>query len=136
NSYSKLTLNYKQPWLANRAKTIIESLGYHVAQRNYEQAGVSLIVCYRSAYGNRIADEMGRGSLNKHIPESILFNENKDILVSFLKGYFAGDGWYNPKRSTLTATTVSRRLAEEIQMAFIRLGCFAGVGYHKRKKSK
>lgn len=135
-SYSKLTLNYQQPWLAERAKSIIESFGYYVVEKCYEQDGVRLVKCYRSAYRNRIADEIGRGSQNKHIPESILFNENKDILVSFLKGYFAGDGWYNVERSTLTATTVSRRLAEEIQMAFIRLGCFAGIGYYKRNKSK
>lgn len=132
---SKLTLNFKQPWLADRSKELIESLGYHVNRREREQEGTCCVICSRSAYSERLEYEMGKGSVNKHIPESILFNENEEILVSFLKGYFSGDGWYDRERSSLKAFTVSRRLAEELQMAFIRLGYFAGVSFNKREKS-
>lgn len=135
-SSSKLTLNYKEVWLADKSQELIEKLGYHVNRRLRIDEGTCCIICSKTAYSFKMAQEIGIGSVNKHIPESILFNENDSILVSFLKGYFAGDGSYNKQRQSLYASTVSKQLALELQMAFVRLGYFAKLNYNKREKSK
>ena len=132
----KWTLNVHEPALAERLATILEGMGYHTSQRIREAEGTHCVLTYKRSLVRRVDKELGHGSTKKQIPDSILFNSNKNILIAFLKGYFVGDGWYNKERSTLTASTVSKKLALDIQMAFNLLGNFAGVNYHKREKYK
>lgn len=132
----KWTLNVKEPQTAQRVADTLERLGYHTSQRIRPDEGTHCVLTYKRILVRKVDAEIGHGSINKHIPKSILFNSNREILVSFLKGYFAGDGWYNAERSTLTATTVSKHLALDIQTAFVRLGYFTVINCCKRQKSK
>lgn len=132
----KWTLNVKEPQIAQRVADTLERLGYHTSQRIRPDEGTHCVLTSKRIIVRKVDAEIGHDSINKHIPKSILFNSNREILISFLKGYFAGDGWYNAERSTLTASTVSKYLALDIQTAFVRLGYFAVINYCKRQKSK
>lgn len=131
----KWTLDYKKPELAKKVVDTLEELGYHTSGRIRPDEGTHCVLTYKRVLTRRIDKEIGHGSYNKCIPESILFNKNKNILISFLKGYYSGDGWFDNNRQTLTATTVSKRLILELQMAWNRLGYFARINTTIRKKN-
>lgn len=133
---SKWTLNYKEPELAERVVKTLENLGYHTSQRIRPDEGTHCVLTYKRVLTKKIDEKIGHGSLNKHIPDDILFNKDENILVSFLKGYFAGDGYFDKRRQTLYASTISKNLALDIQMAFNRIGYFASINFYKRDKSK
>jgi len=68
---------------------------------------------------------MGKGAHNKCIPNEVLFNDDLDVLLSFLRGYVMGDGTTNGHR--VQVSTVSKTLALQVQLAIARLGRFAGI---------
>lgn len=74
--------------------------------------------------GRWLVEHCGKGSKNKRIPASILYNSDIDILKAFLKGYIDGDGHYN---TSVNFTTVSKILALQVQAAFTRLGVLAHI---------
>ncbi len=63
----------------------------------------------------------GNKAKNKKIPTQILLS-NKRCLSSFLSGYFSGDGTTSSKRLDIRASTVSKRLADEIIYSLKRFG--------------
>lgn len=133
---SKWTLNYKEPELAERVIKTLENLGYHTSERIRPNEGTHCVLTYKRVLTKKIDEKIGHGSLKKHIPDDILFNKNESILISFLKGYFAGDGYWNKKTNVLTATTVSEKLAIDIQAALLSLGYCAGIIKHKKRERK
>lgn len=133
---AKWTLNVYNTQLIEKTYNILKKIGLHVGKAMDKKHGVCRLVISNYSFSKLMCEKIGRYSINKHIPEDILFNKNEKILISFLKGYFSGDGWYDKKRQSLTASTVSKRLSLEIQMAGIRLGGFFSINYYKREKSK
>ncbi len=61
----------------------------------------------------------GDKSSNKRVPE-IIFNSNKEVIHSFLKAYFEGDGYKGI--DCLEISTSSKNLAYEIFLLFLKLG--------------
>jgi intein/homing endonuclease len=61
------------------------------------------------------------GSFNKSIPDVVLESSN-DILRAFLKGYYAGDGWFSRDGLCSTAGTRSKQLRDDLLYALLRLG--------------
>lgn len=93
-------------------------------------------------FGGRLASLLftdvlgcGKGAEKKQIP-NIVFNMPNSLKLEFLKGYFRGDGnvKITPKGCRLWANTVSRKLASDLIMLLLQLGCFATV--EKKKATK
>lgn len=57
----------------------------------------------------------------RYIPRWIL-NSSPEVIQAFLDGYLAGDGWSD---GTDHALTISRRLADDLQEAFVKTGSSA-----------
>lgn len=58
----------------------------------------------------------GRGAENKHIPKEVL-SLPKETLRMFIDGYMSGDGCYIASKNIHKATTISKRLAYDLQFA-------------------
>lgn len=70
---------------------------------------------------NFFREECGDSSQTVHIPLSILYNKNKEILRKFLEGLYLGDGCLC-KTGWNTLTTVSERLKNDVIIGLLRLG--------------
>lgn len=69
------------------------------------------------------ADNCGRGAANKKVPEAV-FELASSLKWAFLKAYLEGDG----SKIDGTATTVSRRLRDDIQRLAVELGIHTSYG--------
>lgn len=127
------TLNYKEPELANRLVKILGEIGVRYRVDEHPETGTRRVTVSKTQLCRKLVEQVGLGSLNKHIPQDILYNADKSLLVNFLKGYYAGDGSYVKTHSTVEATTVSRTLAQQLQLAWCRLGYYAKTTVCKRK---
>jgi len=120
--------------LAKRLASILTSLGYNPQVRERE---TTLVVRFSSSILARALREWcGHLAQNKKIPDFILYHRNETLLRSFLKGYHKGDGnvtkdWRGPVFDR--ASTTSRILALQIQLAYARLGRFARLRKEKRE---
>lgn len=123
----KWTLNYKEPELANKLYQIFESLNLHYNVREREKEGTRCVIVTKVQFCKKLDEEVGHGSKSKKIPRSILYNENKKILLSFLKGYYAGDGSFDKEGGILRSTTVSFLLSQQLQSAWTSLGVFSKI---------
>ncbi len=63
------------------------------------------------------ADWFGRGAANKQLPSWIRHHQDRDLVMAFITGYFAGDGHNSESASGVrnAAGTVSRLLALQLQ---------------------
>lgn len=132
----KWTINVNEPEIAERAARILEDAGYHTSQRIRHDEGTHCVLTYKRSLVRKIDKEIGHGSRNKKIPETILFNANKNLLIAFLKGYYAGDGYYSKKAFAMTASSYSRQLMLDVQIAWHRLGYFARIQTSIRKSNQ
>lgn len=78
--------------------------------------------CYIGPNGHKILSQIGfkTGAYNKDVPDWIL-SGNREIVVSFLRGCYAGDGNFRNRHSTYAS--VSEKLVRNIQL----LSGFLGV---------
>lgn len=67
----------------------------------------------------------------KTIPWSILCSPKEEQLA-FLRGYFAADGFMDLKGRVLLFGTVSKMLAEQLQVVFTNFGCKSRISYNER----
>ena len=119
-----LTLHRKEMAFAERVVSFASSIGYRATIRRHSKN--SIRVSFNSApLGEFLQDQCGAGAENKRIPDFVLYNVNAQILQSFLAGYFSGDGHVD-KRNRIIFNTVSKVLAEQIQLACAKLGRFCG----------
>ena len=132
----KFTLNYKEPELAKKLCRILDDLGLHYNIRERENEGTRCVVVTKMQFCTRMDKECGHGSLNKRIPESILYNKDDKTLIAFLKGYYDGDGCLGGSNKTLRATTVSKTLVQQIQTAWNRLGFFCKINSTQRDRKR
>ncbi|MCX6771748.1 MAG: hypothetical protein NTX79_06865 [Candidatus Micrarchaeota archaeon] len=77
----------------------------------------------------------GTGADRKQVP-GIIFNMPNDLKLEFLRGYFRGDGNVHAtaKGCRLWANTVSRKLASDLVLLLLQLGCFATIEQKKPAK--
>lgn len=133
-SGSKLTLNYDNKEIQEKAIRILKENGYNPNVRERPNEGTTCVIVSKMQYARKLDQEIGHKALNKKIPESILYNKNKNILISFLKGYYAGDGCMNIPKGNLECSTVSKKLAIQIQEAWLILGFNCGFAVCDRVK--
>jgi len=119
--------------LARRVSKLAGSMGYHPQIKERE---TTLVVRFSSSILSRALREWcGHLAENKKIPDFILYHKKSAILRSFLSGYHKGDGNVTrDKRGPVfdRASTTSKILALQIQLAYARLGFFARVRREKR----
>jgi NADH-quinone oxidoreductase B subunit len=120
--------------LARRISDLARSLGYSPQIRERETA---LVVRFSSSILARALREWcGHLAENKKIPDFVLYHKNVSLLNSFLSGYYKGDGNVTvDKRGPVfdRASTTSKVLALQVQLAFARLGHFTRVRREPRE---
>jgi NADH-quinone oxidoreductase B subunit len=127
------SLGKDEQHLAKRLASILRSLGYHPQIRERETA---LVLRFSSSILARALREWcGHLAENKKIPDFLLYHRDDMLLKAFLKGYHRGDGnvtkdWRGPVFDR--ASTTSRVLALQVQLAYARLGRFARL--HKENR--
>lgn len=138
NAYNhiKITLDIKKEYLQNKSIEILEKHGIHALLHKEPKGGVANVKVFRQQFCRKVDKEIGHGSTNKQIPESILYNKNKNILVSFLKGYYAGDGCMGYSNAVLRCQTVSKKLAIQLQTAWAILGYNVSLSVNDRTNRK
>lgn len=114
--------------LINRAFRIAQSLGYSPYVKVRETTTV--LRFSSSILARAFRDWCGHLAENKRIPDFVLYHRNLKIAEAFIRGYLDGDG--NETRDPRgpeydRATTTSRVLALQVQLAYARLGKFARV---------
>jgi len=120
--------------LAAQISRLARSLGYSPQLKERE---TTLVVRFSSSILARALREWsGHLAENKKIPDFILYHKNRSLLKSFLKGYYKGDGNVTVDRRGPVfdrASTTSKILALQIQLAYARLGYFARVRREPRE---
>ena len=72
-----------------------------------------------------------RKAHNKFIPEFI-FKSKPEVVVEFLKGLYAADGWFSS--GTIGYASTSKELAQDLQLLLRRFNISAGVYFKKSQK--
>jgi NADH:ubiquinone oxidoreductase subunit B-like Fe-S oxidoreductase len=121
-----LSLGRDERPLAKRIARLVKSLGYSPQLKERE---TTLVVRFSSSILARALREWcGHLAEHKKVPDFVLYHENLDILRSFLRGYLKGDSNVTiDKRGPVfdRASTTSKVLALQIQLAYARFGLFA-----------
>lgn len=119
--------------LIQRVSELVASLGY---APQIEVRETTTVVRFSSSILARAFREWcGHLAENKKIPDFILYQKNLDLLRAFLQGYLEGDGDEirdSRGQTYVRATTISKVLALQVQLAYARLGQFARVSLGHR----
>ena len=114
--------------LTRQVSQLARRLGYHPFVKQRE---TGTWIRFSSAILARALREWcGHGAENKKIPDFILYHTDAGILRAFIRGYLKGDGCVTvDERGPVydRATTTSKVLALQLQLAFARFGEFARV---------
>lgn len=100
-----------------------------------QQKGCLRISFREQFFGEFLKKNAGDRSVNKRIPDFILYNKDINILSGFLQGYLATDGgrlFSSDKLRGVQWMTVSRTLAYQLQLALTRYGALAPIKYRCR----
>jgi len=120
--------------LAKRISKLVRSLGYSPQIKERE---TSLVVRFSSSILARALREWcGHLAENKKIPDFVLYHRKTEFLKAFLIGYHRGDGNVTiDKRGPIfdRASTTSKFLALQLQLAYARLGYFARLRREHRE---
>ncbi|MFH0949221.1 MAG: LAGLIDADG family homing endonuclease, partial [Candidatus Aenigmatarchaeota archaeon] len=112
--------------------SIVKDFGLEVSK--YEKKGKTKTIAINSSEMTRMLVHIFKGKIKKeqkHMPSSVLFAK-KPVLANFLAALFDCDGTVRKDNPTFEYTTMSERLANQIQMALLRFGIVA----RKSKKMK
>ncbi|MDE1853353.1 MAG: NADH-quinone oxidoreductase subunit NuoB [Thaumarchaeota archaeon] len=120
--------------LARQIFAIVRSLGYSPQIKERE---TSLVVRFSSSILARALREWcGHLAEHKKIPDFILYHSKPELLRAFLTGYHKGDGNVTiDNRGPIfdRASTTSKILALQLQLAYARLGFFARLRREPRE---
>ncbi len=114
--------------LAGKVSTLARSLGYHPAVKK-RRTGV-WVRFSSSILARALREWCGNLAESKKIPDFILYHQKDELLESFLSGYLKGDGNVAiDRRGPIfdRASTTSKTLALQLQLAYARLGHFARI---------
>jgi len=87
-----------------------------------------------SLYSSLFEKLCGNGSINKKIPDFILFGQD-EIVKAFLAGYLSGDG-YIENRNKIGCSTISETLKSHLWLVFTKIGCLPTIRNKDRSKEK
>lgn len=114
--------------LVRRVESISRSLGYSPSIKHRE-TGVNVRFS-SSILARALREWCGHLAENKRMPEFILYHKETALLEAFMRGYLEGDGTetVDPRGPEYErASSTSRTLALQLQLAYARLGLFANV---------
>ena len=127
--------NYSKNKYFNKLKKILKNefkITHTNIFQNKTDKGKNLDFC-STLLTNAFISFCGKNAKTKKIPHFILYNKDKKILQSFLDGYACGDGFYYKKAKQLQLSTISVVLAQQLQLAYLRLGKLAHSYNYQRK---
>ncbi len=132
-----LAFGHDEEDLVGRTSGLARSLGYSPQVKVRETTTV--VRFSSSILARALRAWCGHLALNKRIPDFILYHQDLTLLKSFIEGYLAGDGSKStdPRGPRYDrASTVSRVLALQLQVAYARMGQFARLSMsHSRGPS-
>lgn len=73
-----------------------------------------------------------KGASNAFIPD-IIMTSSKTAILSFIKGFFLGDGGFNTSKENIKFTTVSEMLAFQLHLMLLGIGCVSTKRLEKTK---
>jgi len=114
--------------LVQRVCIMAKILGYAPFVKVRETATV--VRFSSSILARALREWCGHLAENKKIPDFILYHTNVELLKAFISGYLEGDGseTRDPRGPIYErATTISKVLALQLQLAYARLGQFARI---------
>lgn len=115
-------LNKNEIELAERFRNVLKGIGIKTFVRNSKTA---LVVYFHGKKFIEMLSSFGKKAWLKEIPEEILLVKDSSILESLLKGYEEGDGCIYG--NNISMSTVSKKLAYQVQLANARLGRFVYI---------
>lgn len=120
-----IKITNKDPKVLSFCLEQARKLGYESEIKHYEERVSEVLIKNLKAVDKKtlslhFGDEIYR-SATQRIPDSIL-KSSKSVMSSFLRGLFEGDGGINS--SLLEYTTISKKLAKEIQIVLANFGIF------------
>ena len=120
--------------LINKLESIIKDMGYHAWKRTRTSSTEITFSC--KALAIFLRENFGENARVKKIPYFILYNRNKNIISSFIRGYLEGDGCILKirKYNIITCVTASSNLAYQFQLLLVRFGIFIRVRKSIRKE--
>ena len=122
------SLGHDELDLLVRVAKIARALGYS-PQKSVRET-TTVVRFSSSILARAFRDWCGHLARNKKIPDFILYHADLEILKAFLGGYLQGDGGKVKDARSLEyvrATTTSKVLAQQIQLAYARVGEFARI---------
>lgn len=127
-------LDNKYPEIQERLIYLIEKVfgakAFVQAYKSYKR-----IQFHDKEIGEFFHANFGNRANNKHVPEWIVFNEDINIVTSFIKGYYYTDGAdlrSSGVRRGIQFSTVSKTLAIQVQQMILRYNTVAPIKYHCR----
>ena len=122
-TFNKKEMRYIRD-VANLIKKLFNSKAFLVERKNTIQ------VCSSSCKFFNFLESLniGHKAKEKQIPD-IVFNADYESKIEFLKGYFAGDGYFRQRKSgaELSCKTASRKLASDLVFLLSTMGIYACV---------
>jgi len=115
-----------------RIRSLTNTLFPNTKTEIYDRNRETLVIC--DTILSEWFESFGSNAHEKYIPEKLfetIYKYNK-LSKEILNGLIEGDGSFIKKNSSLNFTTVSRRLAEQIRMLFLRNGIYAKIYRAKR----
>jgi NADH:ubiquinone oxidoreductase subunit B-like Fe-S oxidoreductase len=127
------SFGHNERYLIQRVVKIARSLGCHPKIK--ERETTTWVRFSSSILARALRDWCGHLAENKKVPDFVLYHKDDGLLRAFLRGYLEGDGnvSVDPRGPVFDrATTTSRVLALQLQLAYARLGFFARVSVGSR----
>ena len=135
----RFSLSTEEAEISDRIASISRDLGYTSRLVRLNLANSVLVSIPSRVLARAFDNWCGHRASNKRIPDFLLCHKDTRLVASFLRGYEAGEGYTFAKRSGrnpgyVACSTVSRILAQQLQLSYARLGIWANVGIRDRSR--
>jgi len=139
NSRIGIALNSTEKRYQKDVADLIEKIfGKKALFKGYSTSCIDVGFCNKDL-GLLLKRLCGENVYEKHIPYEILFNKDIEILRQFLIGYFNADGHIynqNNKKCFVGFSTVSKKLALQLQQAFTRFDLLVSISTQEERTIK
>ena len=124
--------------IKHRITRIAKSLGYSTFATTAKNANSMLVTIPSRVLARALDHWCGHKAPNKRIPDFLLFHEKVEYLRAFLQGYEIGDGYLGKNKLRgnkmyRSCSTTSKILAQQLQLAYARLGIWASISIKREK---
>lgn len=118
-----------------RVGKILEGLGLK-AEYSLNEEGKIFGIKTNSEFLEILEISAGNSVHGKFIPDFILYHKSRSILTAFIRGLMTDNPYFTGKSNTSSSFSTSHRvLAEQLQLAWIRLGRFAAIYWTRKRNS-